>query len=468
VADGGPAEKLASQVARRIESMIIERGWPVGSVLGSEPDLRERFGVSRSVLREAVRLTEHHQVTRMRRGPGGGLVVAAPDAGPALQALVVYLEYVGLSVEDLIEARLLLEPIAAASAAERVGEEDVVALRATLAAEVHHGDRPDLDAHLHIVLAQMAGNPVLELLVDVLTRLTANRVYSTGRLTPTDVDEARERARGRHEAIVAAVIGGDADLAAAETADHLRDAAEWLLDKRNARRESAPPTLEPTVGPTMAETVATRLLGDVVQRGWPIGAVLGSESALLARLGVSRSVLREAVRILEYHSIARTRRGPGGGLVVTRPDVDATVGAAALYLDYRQVGHEHLRIAREAIELGALSTVLARHADPAVARALTEAIRLAEDPAGHTGPEHFHAELVRLSGNPLLALFLRILTELWERHTAGKGGVTRSPDTVAAVRHVHTRILEAVLAGDEDLARHRLRRHLAALDEWYD
>src|SRR5215216_4936232 len=99
--------------------------WPVGESLGSEPELRERYGVSRSVLREAVRLVEHHQVARMRRGPNGGLFIAAPDAGPAARAMVIYLEYVGTSVDDLMQARRLLEPLAAGLAARRVSEEGI-------------------------------------------------------------------------------------------------------------------------------------------------------------------------------------------------------------------------------------------------------------------------------------------------------------------------------------------------------
>src|SRR3954471_20568000 len=133
--DGPAVGKLAAQVARRIEIEVVRRGWPVGESLGSEPELRERHGVSRSVLREAVRLVEHHQVARMRRGPNGGMFVVAPDAAPATRAMVIYLEYIGLSVEDLMQARLLLEPLAATVAADQVGDEEIARLRGLLAAE---------------------------------------------------------------------------------------------------------------------------------------------------------------------------------------------------------------------------------------------------------------------------------------------------------------------------------------------
>ena len=71
--------KLGEVLAERIEDEIIERGWPVGQVLGSEADLIEKYDVSRAVFREAMRIVDHHGVAEMRRGPGGGLVVAAPD-----------------------------------------------------------------------------------------------------------------------------------------------------------------------------------------------------------------------------------------------------------------------------------------------------------------------------------------------------------------------------------------------------
>jgi len=87
------------------------------------------------VLREAVRLVEHHQVARMRRGPNGGLLISEPDAGPATRAVVIYLEYLGTTLGDLLNARLVLEPLAASLAAERIDEAGIERLRGVLRAE---------------------------------------------------------------------------------------------------------------------------------------------------------------------------------------------------------------------------------------------------------------------------------------------------------------------------------------------
>src|ERR1700761_4417215 len=165
----GRANKLASTIARRIEADIVRRGWPVGESLGSEQALLQRFQVSRSVLREAVRLVEHHQVARMRRGPGGGLLISEPDAGPATRAVVIYLEYLGTTLVDLLNARLVLEPLAASLAAERIDEVGIARLRTVLRDEENWRPGSPAPRHeFHIALAEQANNPVLQLFIDIL------------------------------------------------------------------------------------------------------------------------------------------------------------------------------------------------------------------------------------------------------------------------------------------------------------
>ena len=97
--------------------------------------MQERYQVSRSVLREAVRLIEHHRVARMRRGPNGGLLICEPDAAPATHAIIIYLEYLGITIGDLLDARLLFEPLAASRAAQQIDEAGIDRLRAVLRTE---------------------------------------------------------------------------------------------------------------------------------------------------------------------------------------------------------------------------------------------------------------------------------------------------------------------------------------------
>ncbi|MEV5849787.1 FadR/GntR family transcriptional regulator [Streptomyces sp. NPDC048179] len=473
-----PVGKLAAQTARRIEATVIRRGWPVGESLGSEVDLRERLGVSRAVLREAVRLVEHHQVARMRRGPGGGLIVCAPDAGPATRAMVIYLEYVGTSVTDLLRARQLLEPIAAGLAADRVTEEGIAKLRATLDSERDHWDDPSVHSQdpLHPVLGQLSGNPVLHLFIDVLTRLTARYAHTSRRISKAEMHAAKETSHREHRAVVDAVVADDGARAQTELTAHLESVAAWI-EKHRVRRGAriSGNVVEPELveGPRakLAEVVASRIHDDIAARGWQIGMVLGSEADLLARYEISRAVLREAVRLLEYHSVARMRRGPGGGLVVTEPEPQASIDTMALFLEYQGVTADDLRIVRNAVELGIVARVTARHAagDREIAERLGRAVRRpTEGPADDPRKaDLFHSELAALADNPVLSLFLAIITELFRRHASGHDRPLPGDTAAEEVQHVHQRILDAIVQGDAGVARHRMRRHLDALIPWW-
>ncbi len=232
----GPAaqrrpDKRASQVARRIEADIIRRGWPVGQSLGSEQALQQRYQVSRSVLREAVRLVEHHRVARMRRGPNGGLLVCEPDAAPATQAIIIYLEYRGITIDDLLNARLLLEPLAASRAALRIDEAGIDRLRAVLRAEQDR--RPDPAApndEFHAALADQSKNPVLQLFIDILMRLTVRYAEDTRPDSARDALAAIEHRHRDHSAIVAAVTAGDAARAMTLSEQHAASVTKWLHD----------------------------------------------------------------------------------------------------------------------------------------------------------------------------------------------------------------------------------------------
>ncbi len=118
----------------------------MGQSLGSEHELTNRYGVSRAVLREAVRVLESHGVAEMRLGRGGGLRVSAPRADAAVDSFDLVLSYRGATVEDLIEATGVLDA----------------------------ARRPELDAE--------AQNVALELFAEILARLAASAVTGDSRV----------------------------------------------------------------------------------------------------------------------------------------------------------------------------------------------------------------------------------------------------------------------------------------------
>ncbi|OBF13091.1 GntR family transcriptional regulator [Mycobacterium sp. ACS4054] len=472
----GLANKLASRIARELEADIVRRGWATGESLGSEPALQERFGVSRSVLREAVRLVEHHQVARMRRGPGGGLIICEPDAGPATRAVVIYLEYLGTTLGDLLNARLVLEPLAASLAAERIDEAGIARLRAVLRGEEEW--KPGLPTprdEFHIALAEQSKNPVLQLFIDVLMRLTTRYALQSRTDTATEAIEAVDRMHVDHSEIVEAVTSGDPARAKTLSERHVEAVTAWLQrhhpGSASRRRKRRPLNTEAPRG-KLAEMLAVTIGDDIAAGGWRVGSVLGTEAALLERYRVSRAVFREAVRLLEYHSIAHMRRGPGGGLVIAQPQAQASIDTIAMYLQYRDPSREDLRCVRDAIEIDNVAKVVKRRGEAEVAAFLTAHRSEVSETPGDLGDAaaeefRFHIGLAQRAGNTLLDLFLRIIVELFRRHWSSSGQAAPTWADVLAVHHAHLRIVDAIEAGDESLARYRVRRHLDAAASWW-
>ena len=472
----GLENKLASKIARDLEADIVRRDWATGESLGSEHALQERFGVSRSVLREAVRLVEHHQVARMRRGPGGGLIICEPDAGPATRAVVIYLEYLGTTLGDLLNARLVLEPLAASLAAERIDEAGIARLRAVLRGEEQW--KPGLPTprdEFHIALAEQSKNPVLQLFIDVLMRLTTRYALQSRTDTATEAVEAVDRMHIDHSEIVAAVTSGDSARAKTLSERHVEAVTSWLQHHHpgnaSRRRKPRPLTSEVPRG-KLAEMLAATIGDDIAASGWQVGSVFGTETALLERYRVSRAVFREAVRLLEYHSVAHMRRGPGGGLVIAKPQAQASIDTIALYLQYRDPSREDLRCVRDAIEIDNVAKVVKRRGESDVAAFLAAHRCEVEETSGDVSNAaveefRFHVGLARLAGNTLLDLFLRIIVELFRRHWSSGGQAPPTWADVLAVHHAHLRIVDGIEAGDDSLARYRVRRHLDAAASWW-
>src|SRR3546814_14164025 len=87
-----------------------------------------------------------------------------------MEAVAVYLFYVGAEVSEVFEARLVLEEVVAELAPSRLAEEDVEALRELVARE-REGEVHDY-RELHALLARLTRNPALEFFVDLLNRVT--------------------------------------------------------------------------------------------------------------------------------------------------------------------------------------------------------------------------------------------------------------------------------------------------------
>lgn len=226
-----PKRRLAEVVAREIEEYIVGLDWPVGEIVGSEADLIERFDVSRAVFREAIRIIEHHNVARMRRGPGGGLVVTEPNPEPIRNAMALYLRYNGVDREEIFEALAALELTAVTKATETVTEEGIERLREALACEEELGEEAVTEkrAHnLHVVIAELTGNAAMKLFIEVLSELNEEMlVGARTEKSRVPLEQAAADYHHAHVAIVDAIAAGDTALAQHRMRRHLEAIREF-------------------------------------------------------------------------------------------------------------------------------------------------------------------------------------------------------------------------------------------------
>src|SRR5215813_9157695 len=106
------------QIADELQAMIVSGRLSEGDSLGREPELVERFGVSRPSLREALRILEAEGLITVVRGMLGGVVVHEPDERMTARTAALVLQARNVSLADVYEARALLEPIAVRSVAQ--------------------------------------------------------------------------------------------------------------------------------------------------------------------------------------------------------------------------------------------------------------------------------------------------------------------------------------------------------------
>lgn len=456
------APKLASVVARRLEDEVVERGWPVGEVLGSETELLDRFGVSRAVLREAVRIVEHTGAARMRRGPGGGLVVSEPDRTAVVAAMGVWFSFTGVTIAELLEARAPLLSSASRLAAQRADRAGLEVLKARVEQAEARGGVSSTDVvQIEAALASLTGNPALVLFIDSLADISDTRLL-TGRASidpPVGRKEGMAYIRG-YRLLAEAIAGGDPDVAARRMG-RLSDALSGRLVEVKQRRTRRSRELPP--GGKLAERVALALRDDIERASWPVGVVLGSETELIERYEVSRAILREAVRILEYHGAVRTKRGPQGGLIVTAPDSGSIVRAARNLLEYDQLTQPQLIEARAVVE-GAAVRLAALRCTPELAVELR--VPLSAEAGTDNAADSFrpvHRGLALVTGNRLFELFVQIVAELVPSRVGSEHQTPARAAAISAEAHrAHERIIEAVTAGDADLAEQRMLRHLRA------
>jgi len=212
------------------------------------------------------------------------------------------------------------------------------------------------------------------------------------------------------------------------------------------------------------EVVLQRIEGDLIAGRLLPGDHLPAERALAAELGVGRSSVREALRVLEVLGLIRTQTGSGpqsGAIIVARPSGGMSA-LMRLQVAARGFATADVVKTRLVLEAAVVSELAAQRPDlspateilAAMDAELTEAEFLALDAA-------FHLALAEASGNEVIAAMMAGLRHSVESYvTAGSVNLPSWSTTSARLRAEHRGIVAAIEAGDPALASTRIRHHI--------
>ena len=203
--------KAYEEVADQIRGSIFTAAVKTGERLPTERDLAAQFGVSRVAAREAVRTLELSGLLAVRKGPKGGIFVAADHQRPITDTFRNLLACGGARLRDLFEVRMLIEPYAAARVAKIGTAKNLASLSALVAqadAEIARGASiRAINIELHRQIIRMSRNPVLAAVGETVLLMLSDRLKPVGNQTPSRV------ALGLHKKLLEAFRKRDGEAA---------------------------------------------------------------------------------------------------------------------------------------------------------------------------------------------------------------------------------------------------------------
>ena len=223
------APKASERLARHLATSIVEGAYAEGARLPHESDMLAQTQVGRATLREALRLLEVWGLVTIRTGPGGGPVVRRPQPDEFADQMAMLLQFQQLTLRDVSDARVALEPMVARLAAERISDEQLAELKDSI--EIMRGSFDDpaefwaQNARFHSTVAHAADSQVIAMVIDAVKFIAdgASSGVAYGRAEFEEVMNA-------HIDIVAKLEARDADGAAKAMFDHL-DVGRRFIDK---------------------------------------------------------------------------------------------------------------------------------------------------------------------------------------------------------------------------------------------
>jgi len=179
---------LYEDIANEIERMIIENTLIENSKLPSEQKLAQMLGVSRNILREALRILKERGLISVKIGDG--IYIEKPDPKLLQDVVRRFVRLQNVTLSDVFELRFSIEVSACGLAAERAGEKDLQELENLIhmmEESVNDVSRwVDIELRFHISIAKSAKNPLFLAFIQPLTSLLSE-LFKQGYYKPNAI-----------------------------------------------------------------------------------------------------------------------------------------------------------------------------------------------------------------------------------------------------------------------------------------
>ncbi|MDF2466310.1 MAG: FadR family transcriptional regulator [Ramlibacter sp.] len=235
------AHELVESIGARIQGQLLKPG----DKLPTESEIMKSYGVSRTVVREAISRLQAGGLVETRHGIGTFVLLPRPSQGgfgidPSDIATAV-------DVMAVLELRISLETESAGLAAQRRTEAQLAEMRAALDAfEANVGGEGDAispDLRFHMAIANATGNRYF---ADIMSHLGATLIprarINSSRVAHEDLPQYLRRVNREHEEIYSAIARHDAESARAAMRIHLTNSRERLRRAQEAAQAATPAT----------------------------------------------------------------------------------------------------------------------------------------------------------------------------------------------------------------------------------
>ena len=217
------AERVSQLIEGQLKEAIITNHYRAGDKLPSERELADMFSASRSSIREAIRSLERSGFVVVKKGvQGGAFVIQKGNSKPMVDYLRDMMRLRQVSLEEILQVRLIIEPEVAAAAAQKATPKDIELLEQITRDHLAGFDSEnpvmqfDRNPRFHRIIAEISGNQVFIIIMQILLEIHAFR------MNQFKLDEkTMQSITHQHGDIIAALKKKDKELAFAEMKKHV-------------------------------------------------------------------------------------------------------------------------------------------------------------------------------------------------------------------------------------------------------